>query len=368
VIESVPLLDLKRQYQTLKNELDTAVLNVLDHCYFINGPEVGTFEREAASYVGARCAIGVASGTDALLLALRALGVGPGDEVIVPAFSFFASAGVISLLGATPVFVDVDPDTYNMDPATIEPAITKKTRAIMPVHLFGQCADMDRIMAVAKKHALPVVEDAAQALSARYGDKMAGNIGTFGCFSFFPSKNLGCLGDGGLITTNDEKLDELVRRLKAHGSKPKYYHSLVGYNSRLDTIHAAALSVKLPHLNAWTEARRRNAARYDRLLAGLPVTLPAKSDKSYHIYNQYTIALDRRDEFRAHLKARKIGHEVYYPVPLHLQECYRDLGHKPGSFPVSEEAAGRVCSLPIFPELTEAEQDYVVQAVKDFVA
>jgi dTDP-4-amino-4,6-dideoxygalactose transaminase len=361
-------LDLKRQYATLKDELDRAVLKVMDHCHFINGPEVAAFEAQAASYVGARYAVGVASGTDALLLSLRALGVGPGDEVIVPTFSFFATAGVISHLGARPVFVDIDPGTYNIDPAAIEPAITNKTRAIMPVHLFGQCADMEPIMAIATKHNLPVVEDAAQALSSRYGDKMAGNIGLLGCFSFFPSKNLGCLGDGGLITTNDEKLDDLVRRLKAHGSKPKYYHQLVGYNSRLDTIHAAALSVKLPHLDLWSEARRRNAARYDSLLAGLPITLPVQRKYGYHIYNQYTIALDRRDDFRAHLKARKIGHEIYYPVPLHLQECYRDLGHRPGSFPASEAAALRVCSLPIFPELTLAEQDYVVKAVKDFVA
>jgi len=362
------LLDLKRQYVTLKDELDAAVLKVMDHGRFINGPEVGALEGEAAAFVGARHAIGVASGTDALLVALRALGVGTGDEVILPAFSFFATAGVISHLKGVPVFVDIEPDTYNMDPAKIEQAITKKTKAIMPVHLFGQCADMDKIMAIAAAHKLPVVEDAAQALSSRYGDKMAGNIGTFGCFSFFPTKNLGCLGDGGLITTNNEGLDGLVRKLKAHGAEPKYYHQLIGYNSRLDTIHAAALLVKLPHLNAWSEARRKNAARYDQLLAGLPVELPANRDYGYHIYNQYTIALDRRDEFRAHLKARKIGHEVYYPVPLHLQECYHDLGHKSGSFPVSERAAQRVCSLPIFPELTLAEQDYVVQAVKDFVA
>lgn len=368
MISSVPLLDLKRQYVTLKDELDRAVLKVMDHGHFINGPEVGAFECEAAGFVGARYAIGVASGTDALLVALRALGVGPGDEVIIPTFTFFATAGVISHLRATPVFVDIEPDTYNMDPDRIEAAITKKTRAIMPVHLFGQCADMDRIMAIARAHNLPVVEDAAQALSSRHGDRMAGNIGTFGCFSFFPTKNLGCLGDGGLITTNDEGLDELVRRLKAHGAKPKYYHQLVGYNSRLDTIHAAALSVKLPHLNDWSEARRKNATRYDRLLAGLPIELPARRDYGYHIYNQYTIGLDRRDEFRAHLKAHNIGNEVYYPVPLHLQECYRDLGHREGSFPVSERAARRVCSLPIFPELTEAEQDYVVSAVKDFVA
>lgn len=367
MIDRVPLLDLKRQYVTLKEKLDTAVLNVMDHGGFINGPEVKAFEGEAAEFVGARHAIGVASGTDALLLALRALGVGPGDEVIIPSFSFFATAGVISHLGATPIFVDIEPDTYNIDPAKIEAAITKKTKAIMPVHLFGQCADMDRIVAIAASHKLPVVEDAAQALSARFGDTMAGNIGTLGCFSFFPTKNLGCLGDGGLITTNDAALDELVRKLKSHGAKPKYYHQLVGYNSRLDTIHAAALSVKLPHLNAWSEARRANAERYDRLLAGLPVELPVNRAYGYHIYNQYTIALDRRDAFREHLKARKIGHEVYYPVPLHLQECYRGLGHQTGSFPVSERASTRVCSLPIFPELTEAEQDYVVKAVKDFV-
>jgi dTDP-4-amino-4,6-dideoxygalactose transaminase len=367
VIDRAPLLDLSRQYAQIKDELDKAVLKVMAHGRFINGPEVKEFEAAAARFVGTKHAVGVASGTDALLLALRAAGIGDGDEVILPAFSFFATAGVIWHLRAKPVFVDVDPETYNIDPDRIEAAITPRTKAIMPVHLFGQCADMKPIMEIAAAHNLVVVEDAAQALSTRYGSQMAGSIGTLGCFSFFPTKNLGCLGDGGLITTDDDELDELLRRLKMHGAKPKYYHELVGYNSRLDTIHAAALLVKLPHLNAWSEGRRKNAARYDELLADLPLTRPVNKDYGYHIYNQYTIALDRRDPFREHLKSRNVGHEVYYPVPLHLQECFRELGHAEGDFPVSEQASKRVCSLPVFPELTTEEQGYVVQAVKDFV-
>ena len=366
-INQVPLLDMGRQYAPLKKELDSAVLAVLDHGGFINGPEVKKFEAEAATFVGTKHAVGVASGTDALLLALRALGVGPGHEVIVPALSFFASAGVVSRLGARPVFVDVDPDTYNIDPTLIEPAITGHTRAIMPVHLFGQCADMDRVMEVANAHGIPVVEDAAQALSSSYGDRQAGSIGKLGCFSFYPTKNLGCLGDGGMITTDDDDLAALLRILKVHGAKPKYYHKTVGYNNRLDTIHSAALLVKLPHLPAWSEARRTNAARYDKLLAGVPVKLPVNKDYGYHIYNQYTIELDDRDKFCEHLKSRKIGFEIYYPVPLHLQECYRELTYREGDCPHAERAAKRVCSLPIYPELTPEEQDYVVEAVKDFV-
>jgi dTDP-4-amino-4,6-dideoxygalactose transaminase len=309
----------------------------------------------------------VASGTDALLLSLRAIGLRAGDEVILPAFSFFATAGVISHLGARPVFVDIDPETYNVDAAKVARAVTERTRAIMPVHLFGQCADMTPIMEVAESHRLAVVEDAAQALSSRYKDRMAGSVGTLGCFSFFPTKNLGCLGDGGLVVTDDDELDDILRRLKMHGAKPKYYHQMIGYNSRLDTIHAAALLVKLPHLERWSQARREHAARYDELLQELPVETPINRTFGYHIYNQYTIALDNRDRFREHLRGRNIGHEVYYPVPLHLQECFRDLGYKEGDFPVAERAARRVCSLPVFPELTDAEQDYVVQAVRDFV-
>lgn len=366
MVHQVPLLDLGRQYAPLKAELDRAVLAVLAHGHFINGPEVGQFEKAAAAYVGSKHGIGVASGTDALLVALRALGVGPGDEVVIPTFTFFATAGVVSNLGARPVFVDVEEDTYNIDVRGLEKALSKKTKAIMPVHLFGQCADLDAIFKIASEHGVPVVEDAAQSLSAKFGDRHAGTMGVLGCYSFFPTKNLGCLGDGGLIVTDDDKLAALVRKLKNHGAEPKYYHQMVGYNSRLDTIHAAALMVKLPHLDAWSKKRRENAARYDQLLAGAKVQRPVDRGQGYHIYNQYTIALDRRDEFRAHLKSRKIGHEVYYPVPLHLQECFAHLGHKPGDFPASERAALRACSLPIFPELTVEEQDYVVQAVKDF--
>ena len=366
MIQQVPLLDLGRQYAPLKDELDRAVLAVLSHGHFINGPEVGQFEKAAAAYVGAKHAIGVASGTDALLVGLRALGVGPGDEVVIPTFTFFATAGVVSNLGARPVFVDVEEDTYNLDARALEKAITKKTKAIMPVHLFGQCADLDAIFKIAAKHNIPVVEDAAQALSTRFGDKHAGTMGVLGCYSFFPSKNLGCLGDGGLIVCNDDKLAALVRKLKNHGAEPKYYHELVGYNSRLDTIHAAALLVKLPHLDAWSKKRRENAARYDKLLAGAKVQLPVDRGQGYHIYNQYTIALDRRDDFRAHLKSRKIGHEVYYPVPLHMQKCFAPLGYKKGDFPASERAAERACSIPIFPEITVEEQEYVAKAVKDF--
>ena len=366
-VDRVPLLDLGRQYAPLKEELDAAVLRVMAHGRFINGPEVAEFEKATAGYVGAKHAIGVASGTDALLIALRALGVGPDTEVM-PTFTFFATAGTVHNLGAKPVFVDIDPDTYNLDPACIEAVISNRTRAIMPVHLFGQCADMTPLLKVADAHGIPVVEDAAQALSASYGERMAGTLGKLGCFSFFPTKNLGCLGDGGLIVTDDDELNELIRKLKAHGAKPKYYHQLVGYNSRLDTIHAAALLVKLPHLDAWSRHRRVNAARYDELLADAPVRRPTDAGRGYHIYNQYTIELDRRDEFREHLRSRNVGHEVYYPVPLHRQACFAHLGYSEGDFPVSERAVGRVCALPIFPELTPDEQEYVVQAVKDFVS
>jgi dTDP-4-amino-4,6-dideoxygalactose transaminase len=367
MVDRVPLLDLGRQYAPIKSELDAAVLRVMEHGRFINGPEVGEFEKQVADFVGVKHAVGVASGTDALLLALKALDVGPGTEVIIPTFTFFATAGAVSNLGAKPVFVDVDPQTLNIDPAGIEKAITDKTRAIMPVHLFGQCADMGAIDTIARARQIPVVEDAAQALSARYGDHPAGSLGQMGCYSFFPTKNLGCLGDGGLIVTNDDGTAELLRKLKSHGAKPKYFHQIVGFNSRLDTIHAAALSVKFPHLNSWTEQRRKNAARYHELLKDVNVERPVDAGLGYHIYNQYTISLDRRDAFRDHMRSRNIGHEVYYPVPLHMQECFTHLGAKAGDFPVSEAAAKRVCSLPIFPELTHEEQDYVVQAVKDFV-
>ena len=362
----VPLLDLKRQYQTIKPELDSAIMNVLAHAQFILGPEVKQFEEQAAVFCQSKHAVGVASGTDALLLALRACGVGPGDEVITSTFSFFASAGVISRLGATPVFADIDPRTYNVTAELIAKKVTSKTKAIMPVHLYGQMADMDPIMGLADSKKLPVIEDAAQAIGAKYKGKQAGTIGRFGCFSFFPSKNLGGLGDGGMVTCFSDADAEMIRKLRVHGSKPKYYHSIVGYNSRLDTLQAAALAVKLKHLESWTEGRRKKAARYNQLLSGLPVETPYEPDYNYHIYHQYTLAAPKRDELRKFLTEREIGTEIYYPLPLHQQECYLPLGYKKGSMPVAEKRAVEVLSLPIFPELTDAEQDFVAASIREF--
>ncbi len=362
----VPLLDLKRQYQTIKTELDSAVLGVLAHTQFILGPEVKQFEEKTAAFCSAKHAIGVASGTDALLLALRACGVGSGDEVITSTFSFFASAGVISRLGATPVFADIDPKTYNVVVAEIAKKISSKTKAIMPVHLYGQMADMDPILELANSKKIPVVEDAAQAIGAKYKGKKAGMLGRFGCFSFFPSKNLGGLGDGGMVTCQSDEDAEMIRKLRVHGSKPKYYHSLIGYNSRLDTLQAAALSIKLNHLESWTEGRRKKAARYTQLLAGLPVETPFEPEYNYHIYHQYTLAVPKRDELRKFLSLREIGTEIYYPMPLHQQECYATLGYKKGSLPAAEKRAAEVLSLPIFPELTEAEQDFVAASIREF--
>lgn len=362
--QGVPLLDLKRQYLPLKERMDKAVLNVLDHGKFILGPEVKELEAQIAKYCGVRFAIGVNSGTDALLLSLRAAGVQPGDEVITSDFSFFATAGVISRLGAKPVFVDVESDTYNLDPTLLEAAITDKTKAIVPVHLFGQMADMDAIMKIAEAHKLAVVEDGAQSIGATYNSKLCGSIGTLGCFSFFPSKNLGAIGDGGIIVTDDEKLADLCRILRVHGSKPKYYHKIVGYNSRLATIQAASILVKLPYLKGWTEARQANAAYYDKRFAGSKVRTPVVKDyTTFHIYNQYTIAVDNRDDLLAKLRERKIGCEVYYPVPFHKQECFADLGYKPEEFPVTTKACDSVISIPIFPELTEDERTLVADSI-----
>jgi dTDP-4-amino-4,6-dideoxygalactose transaminase len=309
----------------------------------------------------------VASGTDALLLSLRAIGVGPGDEVVTPTFTFFATAGVISRLGARPIFVDIDPRTFNIDPGCLADAITKKTKAVMPVHLYGQIADMDDIMAVAEKHNLPVIEDAAQAIGATYRDKKAGSFGKTACFSFFPSKNLGAYGDAGFVITDDEDLADLIRRLRVHGAKPKYYHSMIGYNSRLDTIQAAILMVKLKYLPAWHEARRERAARYDRLLEDLgQITTPLVREHNYHIYHQYTVIAEDRDGLKDFLKSREIGIDTYYPLPLHLQDCYSDLGYRKGDLPVSESLSKKVISLPIFPELTDEEQDFVVESIKEY--
>jgi dTDP-4-amino-4,6-dideoxygalactose transaminase len=363
----VPLLDLKRQYKSIKKELDQAVLSVMAHTKFIMGPEVAIFEKEAAEYCGSKYSIGVSSGTDALLLALRACKISPGDEVITPSFTFFSTAGTISRLGATPVFVDIDSDTYNINPEQIEKKITPQTKVIMPVHLYGQCADMDPIIQIAKKHNLKVVEDAAQAIGSKYKGKKAGTIGDFGCFSFFPSKNLGAAGDGGLVTTDDPDMAEFIRILRFHGAKPKYFHSFIGYNSRLDTLQAAILSVKLKYLDGWTAKRREHAAVYNSAFKGMDIITPKEENFNYHIYNQYTIAVKKRDSLSAVLKENQIGHEIYYPVPLHLQECYKSLGYKNGDLPVTERKAKDVISLPIYPELTAEEQNFVIETVKQSI-
>lgn len=362
----VPLIDIKRQYAPIRAEVDRAIKQVMDHGLFILGPEVKKLESEVAEYCHARHAIGVASGTDALMLALHACGVGPGDEIITSAFSFFASAGVITRLGGRPVFVDIDPRTYNIDPDLIEKAITPKTKVIMPIHLFGQCADMDPILEIASKHNLKVIEDAAQAIGSKYKDRHAGTLGDAGCFSFFPTKNLGAAGDGGMVVTDDDGIADMVKILRVHGGRTEYFHEVVGYNSRLDTVQAAILSAKLPHLADWTEARRKNAAGYDEAFKDLPLTIPAAMPWAYHIYNQYTIAVNRRAEFIELLKSRQIGHKIYYPVPFHLQECFGDLDYGVGDLPQSEKAAESVISIPIFGEMTDAEQDEVIATVREF--
>lgn len=363
----VPLLDLTRQYQSLKTEIDAAVAGVLAHSKFIMGPEVAAFEKEVSEKLGVAHALGVASGSDALILALRAVGAGPGDEVIVPSFSFFATAGSVTHVGATPVFCDIDKDDYNIDPALIERLITPKTKAIMPVHLFGQMPDMDKLRRIADAHHLAIVEDAAQAIGASYKGTTAGRWGKAGCFSFFPSKNLGAAGDGGMIITDDPQVAENVRILRTHGAKPKYYHGIIGYNSRLDTIQAAILSVKLKHLDKWTEQRRAHADVYDRELSGVgDLILPKRTANAYHIYNQYTIATAKRDALSSHLKGLGIGMEVYYPLPLHAQKCFAGLPGAGQSLPVAEKAALSVVSIPIFPDLTEAEQAAVIDGIKAF--
>jgi len=363
---AVPLLDLHRQYVPLKAQMDKAVLDVLEHGKFILGPEVARLETEIASLCKVKHAVGVASGTDALLIALRAVGVQPGDEVITSDFSFFASAGVVARLGAKPVFVDIEPDSYNLDPNLLEAAITKKTKAIMPVHLYGQMADMDAILEIAKRRDIAVIEDAAQAIGAEYKGFRAGSMGSLGCFSFYPSKNLGGGGDGGMIVTDNDDFAKSCRSLRVHGENPKYYHHTVGYNSRLHTLQAAMLLVKLPHLRAWSEKRREHARVYDKAFAGVPGlrTPVSKAYSNFHIYNQYTIASPHRDRILAALQKAEIGHCVYYPLPFHMQKCFADLGHKESDFPVSNRSAAEVVSIPIYPELTAAEQQQVIEAVK----
>jgi dTDP-4-amino-4,6-dideoxygalactose transaminase len=362
---AVPLLDIHRQYVKLKPEMDQAVLDVLEHGRFILGPEVTQLENQIAELCGIKHGLGVASGTDALLIALRGAGVEPGDEVITSDFSFFASAGVISRLGARPVFVDIEEDTYNIDPNLIEAAITPKTKAIIPVHLFGQVADMDPIMEIARRHNLKVVEDAAQAIGAEYKGRPAGSMGDFGCFSFYPSKNLGGGGDGGLIVINDDDSDQFCRSLRVHGERPKYFYHTIGYNSRLHTLQAAMLGVKLPHLREWSEKRIEHAAIYDKAFAGINdiVTPVVKDYATFHIYNQYTLASPRREHILAILNEKQIGNCIYYPLPFHRQECFADLGYSADDFPVTNRAAGRVFSIPVYPEMTPEEQQEVIETI-----
>lgn len=364
---NVPLLDLKAQYASIKAEVDAAVADVFESQHFILGPKVEQCEKAIAAYSNCSHAIGMSSGSDALLACLMAENIGHGDEVITTPYTFFATVGAISRLGATPVLVDIDPATYNINVAQIASKITNKTRAIIPVHLYGQMADMDAVMDLAKAHNLVVIEDAAQAIGAEYKGRRAGSIGHYGCFSFFPSKNLGAAGDAGLVVTNDAQRAEKLKCLRGHGAKPKYYHRIVGGNFRLDAIQAAVVSAKLPHLDQWTAARQRNAKRYDQLLgeAGLPIDLPAVV-ASRHIFNQYVVRVSGRDELQAFLQKKGVGTEVYYPVPMHLQECFAYLGHKAGAFPESERAAKETLALPIYPELTAAQAQYVVDCLREF--
>jgi dTDP-4-amino-4,6-dideoxygalactose transaminase len=368
---NVPLLDLKEQNSALRPEIEAALGRVLDTNGFILGSEVAALERELAEYCGVKHAIGCASGSDAILLALMAYDIGPGDEVITTPYSFFATVSSITRLGATPVFVDIEPDTYNIDPAKIEAAITERTKAIEPVHLYGQCANMAEINDVASRNNIPVIEDAAQAIGAEENGVRAGNIGAIGAFSFYPSKNLGGMGDGGFVTTNNDALANKLIALRNHGAEVKYYHKWVGLNSRLDGFQGAVLRVKLPHLEGWTEARRANAARYRQLFtdAGLTeqIGLPVERDGCRHIYNQYVIrVLNRRDELRAYLTEHNVGSDIYYPVPLHLQECFAYLGYKDGDLPESERAAKETLAIPIYPELQPDQQEYVVSTIADF--
>ena len=382
----IPLCDVQQQYLSLKTELDGAILDAVSRGRYILGPNVQAFEREFADYCGANHAVGVGNGTDALHLALRALGIGPGDEVITTPFTFIATAEAISLVGAKPVFVDIDPLTFNMDPAGMESAITERTRAILPVHLYGQPCDMDRIMDLARRHGLLVVEDCAQAVGATYKGRRVGTIGDIGCFSFFPSKNLGTMGDGGMVVTNNAQCFEQVEMLRRHGGRVKYHHEVVGVNSRLDEIHAAILRVKLKYLDTWNDLRRGHAYRYNRLLSGM-TTIQRPSERMpdsgrdipldsssvdaefmLSVYHQYTIQTPHRDQLVQHLQQSDIGCHVYYPVPLHQQQAYADLNLGPGSFPHAERAAKRCMSLPMYPELQPEQQSVVVQSVAQGLA
>jgi dTDP-4-amino-4,6-dideoxygalactose transaminase len=365
----VPLLDLKAQYAMIRSEVRAAIDRVCESQRFIMGPEVTAFEEAVAEFCGVRFAVGMSSGTDALLAALMAIGVGPGDEIITTPYSFFATAGVIARLGARPVFIDIDPRTFNLDVRVVSARMTNRTKAIMPVHLFGRCADLEPILEDSDDHEIYVIEDAAQAIGARDdAGRQAGTIGHMGCFSFFPSKNLGAYGDAGMVVTNDEQLAEKLRMLRVHGSRLKYYHRIVGGNFRLDALQAAVLRVKLPYLTRWGDARRSQARRYRQLFEELGVLewISLPEDKPGHIYNQFVVRCPERDGLRAFMQERGVETEVYYPVPLHLQECFSDLGYQQGDFPHAEAAARESLALPVYPELTEAQQRYVVTWIGEF--
>jgi len=363
----IPLLDLVAQYHSIKDEMDEAVLGVLESGRFILGPNVSALEQEVAAYLGVKHAIGVASGTDALVIALRAADVEPGDEVIVPTFSFFATAGTVMTVGARPVFVDIHPETYLMDVAAIEAVITPKTRAIIPVHLYGQPADMDQIMAIAEKHGLKVIEDNAQAFGAEYKGVKTAAIGDVGCLSFFPSKNLGGYGDGGMVTTNDDGIAEKVRMLRMHGWKKKYFPEMLGYNSRLDELQAAILRVKLKHLDTWNARRAEVAHVYSRHLGALGLRVPAEAPDRTHVYHLYMAAFDERDAVQQRLKDAGIASEVYYPQPLHLAAPCRALGTSEGQFPMSEKCSRNLLALPVYPEMTGAQMEEVLATVEGIV-
>lgn len=359
------MVDVVGQYRKIKTEIDEAIHRVLDSGQFILGKDVGEFECQVAGYLGVSYAVGCASGTDALQVAMMALGIGAGNEVITTPFTFVATAETIALLGARPVYVDIEPATFNIDPARVERAITKKTKAIIPVHLYGQPADMDPIMAIARRHGLKVIEDAAQAMGASYKGRKVCGFGDAGCISYFPSKNLGAFGDAGMIVTNDATLAEQMRKIIVHGSSVRYHHDILGVNSRLDTLQAAILLVKLRYLEQWNSARQASAARYDELLKSLPVTVPSVSPRGQHIFHQYTIRAPRRDALAGHLKSRNIPHAIYYPIPLHMQKAFAGCGRE-GDYPVTETAAREVISLPMHSELTHEQLAAVAGAVAEF--
>ncbi len=372
VSRGVPLLDLARQYAAIQGELEEAVLRVLRSGQYVLGPDCRALEEELAAYTRCRHAVACASGSDALLLALMAIGIRPGDEVLLPSFTFFATAGSVARLGAVPVFVDIEPESFGMDPARADEAVTPATRAVIPVHLYGQCAALEPILALAKAHGLAVIEDAAQALGALYQDRPAGSWGDVGCYSFYPTKNLGGAGDGGMLCTQRDELADRLQLLRVHGMRQRYYHEAVGINSRLDTIQAAVLRVKLAHLEHWVSARQQAAARYTSLLEPLEwqgqLILPRSLPQRRHVWNQYVIRVlgGRRDALRRFLQEHKVCTEIYYPVPLHMQACFADLGYRPGSLPETERAAAEVLALPIFAEITEDEQEWVAAAISRF--